>query len=308
MNTKHNLDELADAYLKLFQVTVPYTETDILLILNTVIDKKTFFSLPKTFGEPALERLNKTLEIFETELTEKEKKQLKPKILRVLKKEIHRMEIDRKQRKDAKTSVDEDYKKFSNRQEHEIIIDQLVTELNDLDEIQLEAGLGVILRSTQLYLMKNPTPDSKIFQELIEAVIAEEQKKKSPRDHRLTYIDPLAPPIPLDIVASIVSGERDVSSLKDSRIRHEWTVEPARKFLKRFSKELKRNICLEEGIYGKFKKYDINKIDLPTIIASSILTWSFAPAAFWCPIAAYVGLLIARTGLNTFCNRKYSKP
>jgi hypothetical protein len=45
----------------------------------------------------------------------------------------------------------------------------------------------------------------------------------------------------------------------------------------------------------------LGQADLPKTIASSVVVGTFNPALFWCPLAAYAGLLVVKTGLKTFC-------
>lgn len=261
-----------------------------------MLDTNEFFSIFKTRSD--LDRTQGYLKIIEGMIVnENERKQVNRKISKLLKGEISEMKKAHHQRDKVRKE------QATLPPPHESILQTMVKELDDLDERQLEAGLGVILKDTLQYLFTAPRSDDVLFRELVNDVIAEEQKTKTPAQHRLIYVDP-NDPVPTGIVASVVKGERDLSSLRNPEIQHEWTIYPARKFLKKFNAKLKKNICGRNGVYGQFKKNMLGQADLPTAIAATIVTGHFSPAAVWYPLAAYVGLLIVKSGLDTYCEKK----
>jgi hypothetical protein len=182
-------------------------------------------------------------------------------------------------------------------------LEKIVKELEKLDDRLLEAGLGVILKDTLQYTLAAPRKDDLLFKELISQVISEElDDKKYPPQWRLLYIDP-SHPIPTGIAAAADQGRFNLKPLKQGVIIHEWTVYPARRFLKKFKVKLKKNICGKSGPYGQFKDGLVGQAALPTTIATTILTAGFTAATVWYPLAVYVGVLIVRTGLDVYCEK-----
>ena len=60
----------------------------------------------------------------------------------------------------------------------------------------------------------------------------------------------------------------------------------------------------KDGPYEQFCNPDnklVGQAQLPMTIAGSILTSGFSPATFWYPLAVYVGLLLSKTLLKTYC-------
>jgi len=183
-------------------------------------------------------------------------------------------------------------------------LERMAQELDGVDKQLLEAGLGVILKDTLQYLMTAPRTDDSLFKELISQVIVDELKdKNTPPEWRLLYIDP-NDPVPTGIVAAAAQGKFNMKPLKHKGIIHEWTVYPAQKFLKRFQANLKKNICGKGGPYMQFKNGLLGQAAMPTTIATTILTAGFSTATFWYPLAVYAGLLIVRSGLDTYCERE----
>jgi hypothetical protein len=292
---RHDLNKFAEGYLQIIRIS--FHSKDDLYLLQNMLDTNDFFSIPK-ITRSELYRTQETLKIIEGLIVDKkERRQLNREISKVLKGEISRM-------KKAHREIDEIRKEQATLPpSHESILQTMVQQLEGLDERQLEAGLGVILKDTLQYLFTAPRSDDVLFRELVNDVIAEEQKTKTLPQHRLIYVDP-NDPVPIGIVASVVKGERDLSRLRSPEIQHEWTIYPARKFLKKFNAKLKKNICGRNGVYGQFKKNMLGQADLPTAIAATIVTGHFSPESVWFPLAAYVGILIAKSGLDTYCEKK----
>jgi hypothetical protein len=181
-------------------------------------------------------------------------------------------------------------------------LEQMAKEIENLDERQLEAGLGVILKDTLQYLLTAPRSDDSTFKEMVYEVMAGERRDTLPQ-WRLLYVDP-NDPVPTGIVAAAAKGKFNLNALKNVKIQHEWTIYPARRFLKKFNVKLKKNICGKGGPYEQFKNGMLGQAALPTTIATTILTVGFSAATVWYPLAVYVGILILRTGLATYCDKK----
>jgi len=80
-------------------------------------------------------------------------------------------------------------------------------------------------------------------------------------------------------------------------IKHEYTYYPGKEIFEKFSRKFKETICGKDGPYEQFCNGLVGQADLPVTIAASILSGG----QVWLPIAVYVGLLIVKTGLKTYC-------
>jgi hypothetical protein len=91
--------------------------------------------------------------------------------------------------------------------------------------------------------------------------------------------------------------------LGGQQIVHEWTFKAGKRLFLKVAKKSEETVCGPGGPYRAFINDDglLGQADLPRTIAASIVVGSFNPAAFWCPLAAYAGLLVVKTGLKTFC-------
>ncbi len=208
---KHDLKQFAEGYLQIIRIT--FHSKDDLYLLQNMLDTNDFFSIPK-ITRSELYRTQEALKVIEgLVVDEKERRQLNREISKALKGEISRM-------KKAHRESDKIRKEQATLPpSHESILQTMVEQLEGLDERQLEAGLGVILKDTLQYLFTAPRSDDVLFRELVNDVIAEEQKAKTLPQHRLIYVDP-NDPVPTGIVASVVKGERDLSRLRSPEIQH----------------------------------------------------------------------------------------
>jgi hypothetical protein len=85
-------------------------------------------------------------------------------------------------------------------------------------------------------------------------------------------------------------------------IIHEWTVKPGKriliKFLKKFAKNLKKEICGNEKYINLLGK---DETKLVTQVASAIITLSLSSISFWLPFVALIAIILVRAGLKTLC-------
>jgi len=118
------------------------------------------------------------------------------------------------------------------------------------------------------------------------------------------------------------TGRPTVSQLKSPGIVHEWTLKPGKRLfwrffsldvaktnpldhhplVKKFGRKWRETICAgKDSPYGQFKDGLVGHAALPTTIADSVLAVGFSVASFWYPLAIYLGLLLAKTGLKVYC-------
>jgi hypothetical protein len=170
---------------------------------------------------------------------------------------------------------------------------------------QIYAGLAVLSRDIQKHLAKSPREDSALLQEVVTSVGAEERKQYGPTafpyDHkRFPYQHDLAR-FPQDLAEKAAKGRPTVTGLGSQNICHEWTVKPGKRLFLKFGEKLKAVVCGKGGPYEQFESGLLGQTELPTVIASHILVAGISTATLWYPLAVYVGLLLVRTGLKTYC-------
>jgi hypothetical protein len=108
-----------------------------------------------------------------------------------------------------------------------------------------------------------------------------------------------------DLAAGAANGQPTIAPLSSEYIVHEWTVRPGEKLFKRFREKFgpkfKEVVCGKNGFYEQLNKGLLGQDKLPAAIAAQVLLIGFTPATFWYPLALYVGLLLVKTGLKTYC-------
>lgn len=167
------------------------------------------------------------------------------------------------------------------------------------------AGFAVLCRDMYEYLPKLPSEDTNLFEEVLSSVIAEDQKISPCAAFPYTDLDfpfkNLLAQLPKGMAASAVQGSPAIKQLGQPRIVHEWTLKPGKRLYDKFSSKFKETICGKDGPYEQFTKGLFGQAQLPTTIATAILTVGFSAATFWYPLAVYITILLLKTGLKTYC-------
>lgn len=188
-------------------------------------------------------------------------------------------------------------------QEH---LEQMLKQVEHLDDDMLYSGLMILSKDIIEYTAGNDavkTVDNNSFFEVFNETMEEE------RDYWEKFGNNLFVPLEQQQqshgFAKLAMDNQlvDLMPLTNPGIHHEYFNIPGKKLFKRFAEKFKETICEKDGPRDKFKAA-IKKAELPTTIATAILASGFSLAAFGYPIAIYLGLLIARTGLDVYCAPK----
>lgn len=176
--------------------------------------------------------------------------------------------------------------------------DEVLTR-EDGPHFQLYAGIGVVIKDFCQYLDSSPRDDAHQFQKLVSPIISDNQKR-FPKSSM--FGTDFAGTLPEGFADAAAKGSPILTGLGHWTIVHEWTVKPGKAFFVKFAKNFKEIICGKDGPYEQFRdKKLVGQAQLPLTIASTILTAGFAPATFWYPLAVYIGLLLSKTVLKTYC-------
>jgi hypothetical protein len=182
------------------------------------------------------------------------------------------------------------------------LLRDLVDQAKDRDAKLLAAGLTVLAKDVAEYLAATARPEegAQLFQELYLAGLNEERQYWEAYGPNLFSTLEKAG-LPFGFAQAATEGKADVFLLGDRSIMHEWTTFPGRDLLKEFATKFKETICGKDGPYEKLMNGLIGQADLPITIAGAILAVGFSAATFWYPLAVYVGLLLAKAALKTYC-------
>ena len=163
------------------------------------------------------------------------------------------------------------------------------------------AGLAVLARDMHLYLEKHPRDDAEFFSEVISQVHEEESVYHGASAFP-GYNGLPVEVLPGGLASAATQGQFIIAPLGDTKtIVHEWTFKPGKRLFAKLAPRFRETICGKDGPYEQLNNGLLKKADLPTTIASSVLTVGFSPATFWYPIAVYLSLLLIKTGLKTYC-------
>lgn len=162
------------------------------------------------------------------------------------------------------------------------------------------AGLAVLARDMHRYLAEHPRDDSTFFEQVVSLVHNEDSKQFGggafPNYEGLPVDN-----FPEGLASAADAGQLVIAPLGDRAIVHEWTFKPGKRLFVKFCSKFKDTICGKDGPYEQFTKGLVGQAALPTTIASTVLTVGFSTATFWYPLAAYVSVLLVKTGLKTYC-------
>jgi hypothetical protein len=163
------------------------------------------------------------------------------------------------------------------------------------------AGLAVLARDMHLYLKQHPRDDAAFFSAVISQVYQEESVRHGASAFP-GYNGLPVEALPVGLAAAADQGQFIIAPLGDAKtIVHEWTFKPGKRLFAKLAPKFRETICGKDGPYEQLNNGLLKKSDLPTTIASSVLTVGFSPATFWYPLAVYLSILLIKTGLKTYC-------
>lgn len=181
--------------------------------------------------------------------------------------------------------------------DNELLI-QISEQIESAEKIQMDSGFGVLVKDYAHYLEINPRKDAALFTKIYKEFSNEETASYGGSE----YFRPAGETgIPSGFAQEAVSAIFELENLRGPSIIHEWTSIPGQRILRLFAAEFKNVICGPGGPYEQFNNNLLGQASLPATIASSILVAGFSVATFWYPIAVYIGLLITKAGLATYC-------
>jgi len=185
-------------------------------------------------------------------------------------------------------------------------IQKMINQVEHLNDDMLYSGLTILAKDINEYKgesrsMKDEGLPS--FYEVFNATMGEERSYWEVHGNNLFV--PLADQQQPHGFARLAEEQNqfDLSPLTAASIHHEWFNIPGRKMFRQFADKFRDTICEKGGPRDQFKGF-VQKNKLPAALTTAILSGGFTVAAFWYPIAVYVGLLIARTGLDVYCEPK----
>ncbi len=177
-------------------------------------------------------------------------------------------------------------------------LSSLAGQLKRAEKPQLDAGFGLLIKDYARFLEAHPRDDAETFWRVYRAFSQEETASYGGS----LFFQPAAETsVPAGLAEKAAAGQFDVAPLLDPSIEHEWLRIPGQRLLRRFAAEFKNVICGEGGPYQQFKTGLVGAEQLPSVIAASVLAAGFSIAAFWYPLAVYIGLLVVKAGLATYC-------
>jgi len=185
-------------------------------------------------------------------------------------------------------------------------LQDLLNQIEHLDDDMLFSGLTILAKDVEEYKSEThslQTKDVQLFQSVFNDSMGEERQYWEEHGNNL-FVKLADQQQPHGFASAADAGQPiDLTPLTLSSIHHEYFNIPGKKMFKRFAEKFKVIICEKGGPKDQFSEA-VKKAQLPTTVATAILTSSFSLAAFMYPIAIYVGLLIARTGLDVYCEPK----
>lgn len=181
-------------------------------------------------------------------------------------------------------------------------IAELVDQAKGRDEQMLLSGLTVLTKDLAEYFAAtgHGGEDAQLLHGVYSGALGKE------RDYWMTHGPQLFQTLreaglPQGFAADAVHGRPDLTRLSDTTIVHEWTSGPGRDLLERFGASFKDTICGTDGPYEQLQNGLLGQAGLPASIAASIVTSGLASGTFWLPLAVYLGLLISKATLKTYC-------
>ncbi len=162
------------------------------------------------------------------------------------------------------------------------------------------AGLAVLARDMHQYLARHPRSDVTTFEQVV-SLVHDEESALHGAGAFPDYAGLPADSLPGGLSAAADNGHFVLSPLADRSLVHEWTFKPGKRLFVRFCDNFKQTICGKDGPYEQFTEGLVGQASLPTSIASAILMAGFSAATFWYPLAAYLSILLVKTGLKTYC-------
>ncbi|MDH3471094.1 MAG: hypothetical protein OEM94_07240 [Acidimicrobiia bacterium] len=163
-------------------------------------------------------------------------------------------------------------------------------------------GLSVLVRDMYYYLEEHPASGSPLFTEVVGLVNEEEAVRYGARafPHYEGLPDFQVSALPRGLAAAAGGGNPTVAGLGSAAIVHEWTFKPGKRlfahFLERLGPSCRDYVCGDATL----TKGTLH--DKAIGVALGTLATDFGTAAFWLPLAAYLGLGVAEKGLDEYCS------
>jgi hypothetical protein len=289
----NDIDELVELYEQLIRES----ELEVLATRDVrhMLETKSFFYSPIPSG--SAERLNEYLKRIAQQIPSEQRLLFEQRIAERLAEVVKDFKINEEHRRNVRSEVAQALPLRL------IVVQEMIEQLSRLDQRQLEAGLGVILRDTLQYSLEHEV-DGVTFKTITSFVIVEEEIEGVAEHHRLLFLDPEAL-IPKGLIVAMLAGDFDCSLLKDPSIQHEWTIHPARRFLRKFDqrhKEFRDSICASDCLNGKLKNNFVSYKESALAIARAGVSAGFSESVVWSPLVSYLGLLITTTIVDVDCD------
>jgi len=193
-------------------------------------------------------------------------------------------------------------------------VEKILAQAAEYDEVQLLSGLAVLMADAKEYFDLHTVEGADV--ETFRSVYGDtmmtsgfwtdwEERKLWEMDvwDEVNDVTGLEPG---ELTERAAEGNPDVTPLGNPEIEHEWFMGPGEEFLNRFGKKFRETICGPGGPYEQFEDGLIGQEQLPQVIVTTLLASGFSGGAVWIPMAAYVGLLLVKAGLKTYCENPES--
>jgi hypothetical protein len=190
----------------------------------------------------------------------------------------------------------------------EKLIGEIPETANDHD---LDAGLAVLCRDMHRYLEQHSRDDASWFVAITQEVNAEDEIEFGKRAFPTYEFDQGSEPheweavrtLPSNLTAQAAVGDPTLAPLFDPSVSlvHEWTVGPGQKLKSKLLSKCRDVVCGPGGPYRTLETEQPGK-QIPVRVTEAILAAGMITTGnFWYPLAVYLGILVTRIGLKTYC-------
>ncbi|MDJ0610998.1 MAG: hypothetical protein QNJ67_18635 [Kiloniellales bacterium] len=181
-------------------------------------------------------------------------------------------------------------------------LSQLVDQAKGRDTDLLLAGLTVLTKDLAEYFAAtgHGESDTQLLQGIYSGALGKERERWMAEGPKLfqTLRDG---GLPQGFAADAVQNRIDLERLGEKGIVQDWTVGPGRALLEGFGSAFQDTICGKDGPYERLQSGQLGQANLPMTIAGAILASERTQGVFWLPLAVYLGLLISKSTLSSFC-------
>lgn len=172
-----------------------------------------------------------------------------------------------------------------------------IGQIQNCSEFQIKGGTMLLAKDTKEYLERKQGEVPSEFTRVYNRTLSDQpewiDKKLS---QPLTKTN-----LPDGFARQAEQGDYDVSPLTED-IYHEWIVYPGEEYLQECSKAFNDIICGEGGIRSRLNPKSITTTDLAFNVAILLLTTTLGMQAVWVPLACFIGMYVAKIGLEKFCD------